>query len=143
LRPRFAPVLRYNAPVPALDDLRALRAPLLALHKEVLATERRRLERVHGPLSGAQFLQIVSDRLRFGWLQPFSELLLALEDAAEADGDDPEAPLATPDELLDRVRELLLPPRESTPFGRRYLSLMQGEPALVLAHSTVARLLRG
>jgi len=33
------------------------------------------------------------------------------------------------------------PPQQKTPFGRRYLSLMQREPAVVLAHSAVARLL--
>ncbi len=123
------------------DDLRALRTPLLALHKEVLATERRTLEGVHGPLSGAQFLQIVSDPLRYGWLQPFSELILALEDTIDA-GDDDENEIATPDELLERARGLLLPPNQTTPFGRRYLSLMQREPALVLAHSAVTKLLR-
>jgi hypothetical protein len=40
-----------------------------------------------------------------------------------------------------RARELLLPPDPATPFGRRYLSLMQREPALVMAHSALARLL--
>jgi hypothetical protein len=122
-------------------DLRALRVPLLAVHKEVLATERRNLERIHGALTSAQFLQIVSDRLRYGWLQPFSELILALEDTLEA-ADDDEAEIATPAELLDRARDLLLPPKEATPFGRRYLSLMQSEPALVMAHAAVAKLLR-
>ena len=38
---------------------------MLALHKAVLAAERRNVERVHGCLSGAEFLQIVSDPLRF------------------------------------------------------------------------------
>jgi hypothetical protein len=127
--------------VASVDDVRALRLPLLTLHKEVLATERRNVERVHGALSGAQFLQIVSDPLRYGWLQPFSELILALEDTIEVTDDD-EAEIATPEELLDRARDLLLPPKEATPFGRRYLSLMQQEPALVLAHSALAKLLR-
>jgi hypothetical protein len=128
--------------VASVDDLRALRLPLLALHKEVLATERRNLERVHGELSGAEFLQIVSDPLRYGWLQPFSQLILALDDSLDVADDDDDAEIATPEELLERSRALLLPPQEGTPFGRRYLSLMQKEPALVLAHSAVAKLLR-
>jgi hypothetical protein len=127
--------------VAPVDDLRALRLPLLALHKEVLATERRNLERVHGALGGAEFLQIVSDPLRYGWLQPFSALILALEDALDVTDDD-EIEIATPEEVLDRARELLLPPKEATPFGRRYLTLMQREPALVMAHAAVAKLLR-
>jgi hypothetical protein len=125
----------------AADDLRSLRLPLLALHKAVLGTERRTLERIHGELGGAQFLQIVSDPVRYGWLQPFSGLILAIDDTLDVeDGADDE--IATPEELLDRARELLLPPKADTPFGRRYVSLMQKEPELVLAHAAVARLLR-
>lgn len=124
------------------DDLRALRLPLLALHKTVLATERLTLERVHGELSGAQFLQIVSDPLRYGWLQPFSALILAIDDTLDLEEGDDADEIATPEELLERARELLLPPKADTPFGRRYVSLMQRAPHLVLAHADVARLLR-
>jgi hypothetical protein len=125
----------------AADDLRALRLPLLALHKAVLGTERRSLERIHGELSGAQFLQIVSDPLRYGWFQPFSALILAIDDTLDVK-DDAENEIATPEELLDQARELLLPPKADTPFGRRYVSLLQKEPELVLAHAGVAKLLR-
>lgn len=114
------------------DDLRA---PLLALHKAVLAAERQNVERVHGELSGAEYLQIVSDPVRYGWLKPLTELVLA----AEADEDDEDS--QTPEELRDRTRELLLPPKRDSPFGRRYLSLMQRDPALVMAHSAIAKLL--
>jgi hypothetical protein len=124
------------------DDLRALRLPLLALHKAVLGTERRALERVHGEMTGAQFLQVVSDPLRYGWLQPFSGLILAIDDTLDVEEGEGEDEIATPEELLDRARELLLPPKVDTPFGRRYLSLMQKDPELVLAHSGVAKLLR-
>jgi hypothetical protein len=111
-----------------------LSEPLLALHKAVLATERRNVERIHGAMSAAEFLQIVSDSLRYGWLKPLTELVLAVE----ADGDD----ARPPDELRDRARELLLPPKRDSPFGRRYLSLMQRDPALVLAHAALAEALK-
>jgi hypothetical protein len=117
-----------------MSDPAALLPPLLALHKAVLAAERRGQERVHGRLSSAEFLQIVSDPLRYGWLKPLNELILALE------ADDEERPSDA--ELLEQARELLAPPKEKTPFGRRYLSLMQREPALVLAHAEVVKLLR-
>jgi hypothetical protein len=125
----------------ASDELRVLRLPLLALHKAVLGTERRALERIHGEIGGVQFLQIVSDPLRYGWLQPFTALILALDETLDVkDGDENE--IATPDELFERARELLLPPKADTPFGRRYLSLMQQEPELVIEHAGVAKLLR-
>jgi len=117
-----------------VTDPATLLPPLLALHKAVLAAERRGHERIHGRLSSAEFLQIVSDPLRYGWLKPLNELVLALE--AEGDERPPDA------ELLDRARELLAPPKEKTPFGRRYLSLMQREPGLVLAHGEVVKQLR-
>jgi hypothetical protein len=107
----------------------SLRAALLALHKAVLAVERRNLERVHGSLSGAEFLQIVSDPVRYGWLKPFSQLILSI-DAEDYEGD-----------VQADARELLKPPKADTPFGRRYLSLMQREPALVVEHRAVTRLL--
>lgn len=114
-----------------MDD--ELRAPLLALHKAVLAVERQNVERVHGATSAAEFLQLVSDPLRYGWLKPLTELVLA------AEADDEDAP--TPEELRAGTRALLLPPKRDSPFGRRYLSLMQRDPALVMAHSAIAKLL--
>ena len=112
----------------------SLHRALLALHKAVLAADRENLERVHGRLSNAAFLQIVSDPLRYGWLKPFSQLILAFEEDEEE--------RAPAEELLARTRDLLAPPQQKTPFGRRYLSLMQREPALVLAHGELAKLLR-
>ena len=106
-----------------------LRSALLALHKAVLAVERRQLERVHGSLSSSEFLQIVSDPVRYGWLRPFSNLILAFDDE-EHEGD-----------LQEDARDLLVPPKADTPFGRRYLSLMQREPHLVVEHRAVTRLL--
>ena len=114
-------------------DPDALRSALLALHKALLAAERQNLERVHGPVSNAEYLQIVQDPLRYGWLKPFTELILAF--------DDDEEERASPEELAERSRELLAPPKQKTPFGRRYLSLMQREPALVMAHSALMTLL--
>jgi hypothetical protein len=106
-----------------------LRSALLALHKAVLAVERRQLERVHGRLSNAEFLQIASDPVRYGWLKPFSQLILDFDDP-DYEGD-----------VAADARELLLPPKADTPFGRRYLSLMQREPGLVVEHRAVTRLL--
>jgi RNase P/RNase MRP subunit p29 len=116
------------------DPEDTLRRALLGLHKAVLAAERKSLEGVHGTISSAAFLQIVSDPVRYGWLKPFSELILAFEE-----DEDERAPA---EELRARTKELLVPPKQKTPFGRRYLSLMQREPGLVVAHGELTRLLR-
>ena len=114
-------------------DRDALRSALLALHKALLAAERQNVERVHGPVSNVEFLQIVQDPLRYGWLKPFTELILAFDDAEDVEG------RADPEELAERSRELLVPPKQKTPFGRRYLSLMQRDPALVMAHAALVK----
>jgi hypothetical protein len=115
----------HDGPVTTQDELRA---SLLALHKAVLAAERTQVERVHGALSGAEYLQLVSDPVRYGWLKPLTALVLALDDEEAED-------------QVAAARELLVPPKPDTAFGRRYLSLMQREPALVMAHSSLAKLL--
>jgi hypothetical protein len=104
-----------------------LEAALIAFHKAVLDAERRRFERVHGPMTNTEFFQLVSDKLRFGWLQPLNDLVLAAEDEE--------------DDVADRARELLRPPDTSTALGRRLVSLMQSDPALVVAQGRLAKLL--
>jgi hypothetical protein len=76
--------------------------------------------------------------VRYGWLRPFSALIVAIDDTLEQRED--EEP-REPEELLDEARELMLPPKDDTPFGRRYKALMQLDPGVVLAHRGVSRLL--
>jgi hypothetical protein len=122
----------------AIEDLRAAQPVLLGLHKALLDAERAQVESVHGAMSGPEFLQLVSDPLRYGWLKPFSHLIIAIDDTLNPRED---AEVVAPGELLDQARELVLPPKEDTPFGRRYRSLLQKDPALVMAHSEVTKAL--
>jgi hypothetical protein len=122
----------------ATEELRAAQPVLLALHKALLDAERKAVEAVHGKMSGPEFLQSISDPVRYGWLQPFSRLILAADDALDPKEDEP--PVRAEDVLAD-ARTLLAPPKDDTPFGRRYIALMQGDPALVLAHSAAGKVL--
>ncbi|MFL5955101.1 MAG: hypothetical protein ACJ76I_13450 [Gaiellaceae bacterium] len=99
---------------------------LRSLHKALLDAERKNVERIHGPMTNTEFFQLVSDKLRYGWLQPLNDLVLAADDG---------------EDVSDRARELLRPPDSSTPFGRRLIALMQTDPTLVLAQGRVAKLL--
>ena len=121
-----------------IDDLREVQPALIRLHKALLDAERRQLEGVHGRLSGPEFLQLISDPVRYGWLKPFSHLILAVDDVLEPKEDThpPE-----PAEVLADARALLAPPQDDSPFGRRYLALMQRDPTLVMAHAPVVKLL--
>lgn len=122
----------------AIDDLRAAQPVLLTLHKALIDAERAQVESVHGAMSGAEFLQLVSDPVRYGWLKPFSRLIVAIDDTLNPRED---AEVVAPGRLLDEARELVSPPKEDTPFGRRYRSLLQKDPALVMEHSRVADIL--
>lgn len=122
----------------SIDELRAAQPLLLELHKALLDAERAQVESVHGVMSGAEFLQLVSDPIRYGWLKPFSRLIIAIDDTVNPREDEE---VVAPEELLDQARELVLPPKDDTPFGRRYRSLMQKDPELVMAHSAVAQAL--
>ena len=122
-----------------MDDrrLQALRGPLLDLHREILRAERDDMERFSGPLSGAEFLQIVTDSLRYSWLLPLSELLVAIDETLDPSADEPEA--AEPGALVERLRALVAPPDPQTAFGQQYLRLLQVAPGVVLAHAALLR----
>jgi hypothetical protein len=119
-----------------IDELRDAQPALITLHKALLDAERTELERVHGALSGPEFLQLISDPVRYGWLKPFSHLILAVDDVLEPKEGFPE-PVA--EDVLADARALLMPPKDDTAFGRRYVALMQRDPALVLAHSSLRK----
>lgn len=122
-----------------LERLAAVRPLLLDLHRELLAAARADLERFGGRLTATEFLQIATDGLRLAWLSPLSELIVEIDEALEAEGADPaEAPTAHDAQaLIDRARALVAPPSSETPFGRRYVVMLQQSPAVVMAHSAL------
>jgi hypothetical protein len=117
----------------AADDLGPLRPRLLDLHRQLLEAERVDLERYGGRLTGAEFLQIASDSFRLAWLRPLSELIVAIDETLDAREEAAESPEA----LVARARALVAPPDEGTPFGRRYLTMLQVSPAVVMAHAAL------
>ena len=105
------------------------------MHRQLLEAERVDLERYGGRLTGAEFLQIASQSFRLAWLSPLSEVIVAIDEALDADDAEPAA--ETPEALVARVRALVAPPDGGTPFGRRYLAMLQVSPAVVMAHSAL------
>ncbi|HEX5556405.1 MAG TPA: hypothetical protein VFX13_02180 [Gaiellales bacterium] len=100
----------------------------------MLEAERVDLERYGGRLTGAEFLEIASGSFRLAWLRPLSELIVAIDETLEAKDEEETGP---PEALVVRVRELVAPPDEGTPFGRRYLTMLQVSPEVVMAHSAL------
>jgi len=105
-----------------------------------VAAERLQQERVVGRTTGAGFLQALVNDFRHQWFFPLTQLLVRLDEATAAA--EREGELVPAEELAADARALLAPPDDATAFGRRYVELMQRDPAVVMAHSAVVRALR-
>lgn len=117
-----------------------MRPRLLEVHRELLAAERADMEHFQGRMTGAEFLQIATDSLRLAWLGPLSELIVEIDETLEAgDGDPEDTPVVDAQTLIDRARGLVAPPDGETPFGRRYLVILQLHPGVVMAHSALVQ----
>lgn len=57
--------------------------------------------------------------------------------------DDPETTAEAREALVAQVRAMVAPPDAGTPFGRRYLALLQVSPDVVMAHSALVQALPG
>ena len=126
---------------PALrTQLRELRARLLQLHKALLDDARAAYEMDRGRIaSNANLLQLVINDPWFAWLHPLSELVVRIDETIE-----PESPATNTDgvALLEEVGRLLVPAEGGETFARRYFDALQRQPAVVLAHADVRRVLK-
>ena len=127
------------APASTVQRLRELRRALLHLHKELLDTERAAYEQVHGSASSGELLQLVINHEQFAWLHSISELIVRIDELLDAD-----EPVTTDDAgvMLAQARALLKPSETGNDFERRYYVALQREPAVVLAHREVTKILQ-
>jgi len=132
---------------PAAGDHRArlheLRRALVRLHKALVDFERVEYERVHGRASKGELLQALIRDPWFAWLRPLSELVVRIDEMLDEVEPPVEGDLRS---VIHHTRSLLTPTEEqpeqgAPPFGSRYYEALQRDPAVVLAHAEVARLL--
>jgi catechol 2,3-dioxygenase len=134
-----------SEPVPLSAATRArladLRLRLLALHKALLDDAKVAYEMDRGriPSAGA-LLQLVIGDPWFAWLQQLSGLIVRIDEmtAAEAKATESDAHA-----LFEQVDRLLIPSETGADFARRYFEALQRQPAVVLAHGDVKRVLKG
>ncbi|MGH9308566.1 MAG: VOC family protein [Vicinamibacterales bacterium] len=129
---------------PLTDDtrsrLRDMRVRLLNLHKVLLEDARVAYEMDRGRIgSNASLLQLVINDPWFAWLHPLSELVVRIDETLQAD-----APATEVDgsALLDHVARLLSPEQGPDEFARRYYEALQRQPAVIVAHAEVRRILK-
>ena len=120
--------------------LRDLRAKLLQLHKVLLDDARVAYEMDRGRVpSNAALLQLVINDPWFAWLHSLSELVVRIDETAEVDSPSTDADAAT---LIDQVEKLLTASETGEGFQRRYFDALQRQPAVVLAHADVRRVIK-
>lgn len=114
--------------------LRPVRQALLDLHKQLLEAERAQYERTHGRVQPGELLQLLLGDPQFAWLRSVSELIVRIDEMAEAD-DPPSAEAVQ--QVLSVVERLLAQPDSASDFARRYADTLQQHPALVVYHGRV------
>jgi hypothetical protein len=119
--------------------LQEVRNALLRLHKVLVESERVTYEKVVGPISSPnRFLQLLIDDPWFGWLQPLSQLIVAMDEAQDAREPATDAHAQA---LIRQARLLIAPSEEGQGFGRHYFDAMQRDPDVVLAHADAGKVL--
>jgi hypothetical protein len=122
---------------PVLQRLREFRDALLSLHKALIESERETYEKTGAAIeSPNHFLQLLMNDPWFAWLQPLSQLIVAMDEAMQ--GKKP-ASDADADMFLRQARSLLVASEEGTGFARHYHEALQRDPTVVMAHADAAK----
>ena len=122
------------------QSLTELREKLLVLHKALIDSERVEYESSFGTIATAnQFLKLLMNDPWFAWLQPFSAMVVSIDELM--DGEEPitKADVAR---VKTEAASLLKASEEGEGFGRSYFESLQREPDVVLAHAAVMKLLK-
>jgi len=120
--------------------LNELLTRLLALHKALLDDARGQYEMDRGRVAGpGVLLQLVINDPWFAWLHQVSEFIVRIDEMTVSEPTSGEAEART---LIDQIDRLLVPSETGDAFSRRYFDAIQRQPAVVLAHGDVKRVLK-
>ncbi len=104
----------------------------------LLDDERAAYERIHGRVTPARLLELLLSDPWFAWLRTVSGLVVRIDEYL--------APRNVPTEqegraLVNLVRDTIVPDENGFGFGVKYHVAVQREPAVLLAHCTLRKLL--
>ena len=128
-----------SSPDAVVQRLTILRNGLLALHKSLLDSERDSYEKDIGRItSSGQLLNLVLHDPWFAWLRELSELIVLIDESLAAE----QPPVMSDAErFLSQARSLVAPDENGSGFRKNYFDAMQRDPAIVLAHRDMTKLL--
>jgi len=131
-----------NAPAPESfrERLVHLREALFHLHKALVDSERVSYEQNIGTIPSANhFLKLLTADPWFAWLQPLSQLIVALDEALDTRA----KTTLTGEELaaafVQRTAALLIASETGEGFAQHYAGVLQRDPEVVMAHAVAAR----
>jgi hypothetical protein len=117
-----------------------MRTRLLNLHKVLLDDARAAYELDRGRVgSNASLLQLVINDPWFAWLHPLSELVVRMDETLQAEAAATEADAVA---LLEHVERLVSAGDGAEGFAPRYREALQRQPAVIMAHAEVRRILK-
>lgn len=120
---------------PVRQKLKGVRRGLLHLHKTLIDAERAAREQSGGGVSNSAFLQTLIHDPGMAWLQPFTGLIVEMDEAL-ASRDEPLTEQAALG-YLERVRALVEPEQDSD-TAERYAALRQRDADARAAHQAVS-----
>lgn len=124
---------------PTLQRVKAVRALLLRLHKELLESERVVYEQFHGRIqSKGEYFRLVVGHEWFSWLRPISQYIVHIDE--ELSAKEP-VTLDKANQLLDEARSLLQPAEEGTTLQKRYYRAIQRDPDIAFMNAEMTKLL--
>ena len=119
--------------------LEDVRRALLVLHKALVDSERITYEKTIGAIqSPNHFLQLLTGDPWFAWLQPFSQLIVSMDESL--DGKEPLTNSGV-DAAIKQTRLLLAPSESGDGFSRHYFDALQRDPDVVIAHGELIKVL--
>ncbi len=125
---------------PQREMLTALRDKLVALHKSLIDSERVEYEASFGTIpTPNHFLKLLINDPWFAWLQPFSGLVVSIDELLDSKEGITGADVAR---LKAQASALLKVSEEGDGFARSYFESLQREPDVVLAHAGVMKVLK-
>ncbi|WP_115664531.1 hypothetical protein [Cupriavidus taiwanensis] len=111
------------------SGLKALRAALLQVHKEVIGHDRAQYEQLNGPIPAGLFVQLVTEDKYFRWLDPLSRLIIEIDEELEAKEHHDDTCRA-----VGRAAEKLFSDGADPAFRKRYQEALQDESGVIVAH---------
>jgi hypothetical protein len=111
---------------------------LRGLHRALVHVQQREYEKEWGAVDSGQLLQLLTRHPDFDWLHALSEMMVDIDEMLDRD----QLTFEDVRTAYAAVEKMLVPGEDAASgFSARYLAALQSDPALVIAHVAVRRVL--